>query len=96
MVDEKTVNGILDRIRNRVPAMDWDYLIKYHNGEDTSVTELRLFRKSSTSLFGKLIFNSSSGKMIRGNYRKNLRFPCDIDLTDALLDVLSFELNKAA
>lgn len=96
MIDVKTVDGILNNIKNKVPAMDWDFIVKYHNGTDIAITELRLFRCSSTYFFGKLTFDSNSGQVISGTYRKLLLFNEDTGLTDALLEVLSYEIERAA
>ncbi|MGB3463769.1 MAG: hypothetical protein WBA74_00790 [Cyclobacteriaceae bacterium] len=96
MIDNNIINGILTNIKTKVPVLDWDFIVKYHNGEDVAITELRLFRRSSTKYLGKLTFDSNSGRIIRGTYRKNLLFSNDTDLTDALLEVLSYELDKAA
>lgn len=96
MIEKQVVNGILKNIKIRVPALDWDFVSKYHNGEDLSVMELRLFQRSSTKYFGRFTFNSQSGEIIKGRYGKKLKFNESINLTDALLDVLSFELSKAS
>ncbi|MEL6559342.1 MAG: hypothetical protein AAFQ94_14220 [Bacteroidota bacterium] len=96
MVNKTHINGILKNIKNKVPSLDWDFVSKYHNGEDISVMELRLFQQSTTKYFGRFTFNSQSGKVLKGRYGKTLRFNESISLTDALLDVLSFEINKAA
>jgi len=94
MINRQVVNGILKYIKTKVPALDWDFVSKYHNGEDISVMELRLFQHSTTKYFGKFTFDSDSGLIIRGAYGKALSFDSNIYLTDALLDVLSFELKK--
>ena len=94
MVNKTVINGILKNIKNKVPSLDWDFVSKYHNGEDISIMELRLFQRSSTKYFGKFTFNSQSGKVLKGKYGKTLQFNENVNLTDALLDVLSFELNK--
>ena len=94
MIDKKEINGILKNIKEKVPMLDWDFVSKYHNGKDISVMELRLFQISSTKYFGRFTFNSASGQLITGRYGKTLRFGGDMELIDALLDVLSFELKK--
>lgn len=94
MINKQEINGILKNIKNKVPTLDWDFVIKYHNGEDISIMELRLFQTSSTKYFGRFTFNKKTGRVIKGRYGKTLRFTNDLDLLDALLDVLSFELQK--
>lgn len=94
MIDKQDINGILKSIKGKVPSLGWDFVSKYHNGKDTSVVELRLFQISSTKYHGRFIFNSSSGRMIQGRYGQTLRFSDDLDLLDALLEVLSFELEQ--
>lgn len=96
MINKQDINGILKNIKNKVPSLDWDFVSKYHNGEDISIMELRLFQQSSTKYFGRFTFNSQSGKVLKGRYGKTLKFKENVSLTDALLDVLSFELNRTA
>lgn len=94
MINKKDINGILKNIKDKVPTLDWDFVSKYHNGEEVSIMELRLFQASTTKYFGRFTFNSRTGRMIKGRYGKALSFANDLDLLDALLEVLSFELQK--
>ncbi|MEL7145307.1 MAG: hypothetical protein AAFO69_02985 [Bacteroidota bacterium] len=94
MVDKQEINGILNSIKDKVPTLDWDFVSKYHNGEHSSIMELRLFRVSSTKYFGRFIFNGSSGRLLEGRYGKTLQFNNGPDLLDALLEVLFFEIKR--
>ena len=94
MINNQDINGILVHIKNKVPALDWDFISKYHNGEKVAVMELRLFQVSTTKYLGRFTYNSKTGQLIKGKYGKSLLFQSDIDLVDALLEVLSFELQR--
>jgi len=94
MINREVVKGILENIKNKVPILDWDFVSKYHNGEDISIMELRLFRKSTTNYIGQFTFESHTGRLIGGKYGKTLNFENTYSIIDALLEVLSLEIQK--
>ncbi len=94
MINERTINDLLKNIRNKVPSLRWDLVCRYHNGNELAIMELRLYKVSMTRNIGRFTYHNPTGKIIRGRYGEKLRFNNQSNMLDALLDILSLELNR--
>ncbi len=88
-MDEITLVNLLNKICEKDATLKWNLSCKYHDGLDSSIMQIGLTDQHTRSC-SKLTFHMASGKLLSGKFKNIDRFQRDTEITDALLDILSF------
>lgn len=93
-MDEITLVNLLNKICEKNSHLNWKLNCKYNDEEDRSIMQISLYNSRDDHKAGTVTFSMDTGTVIDGKYESLMPFNKQVQLVDALLDILNYENSK--